>query len=118
MAYSVSPEMLVSMYLVMYQLFKFDTHTHFSQFLMPGLVDCHFHPSQYFRAGADIPTFFNLILGTFVPGDLMFRNTTYAREESVRIVVCIVFVLSIHCRGASKLWNESTNMHYSRLSML
>ena len=61
--------------------------THFSQFLMPGLVDCHFHPSQYFRAGVDLPSFLDFLLDTSIAGDLLFRNTTYAREESMRIVV-------------------------------
>jgi len=54
---------------------------------MPGLVDCHFHPSQYFRAGADNPSFVDFLLNTSVRGDLMFRNATYAREESMRAVV-------------------------------
>ena len=86
MAYSVSPKMLVSMYLVMYNCSNL-THTHFSQFLMPGLVDCHSHPYQYSRAGVDISSFVEFIRDTLTTSDLMFRNTTYAREVSMRIVV-------------------------------
>jgi len=54
---------------------------------MPGLVDCHTHPSQFFQAGVDYSSFLDLILRFIIPGDMMFANTTYAREESMRIVV-------------------------------
>jgi len=57
-----------------------------SQFLMPGLVDCHIHPSQFFKDGVDYSSFLELLVDAFFPGSVMFENTTYAREESMKIV--------------------------------
>ena len=59
---------------------------------MPGLVDCHFHPSQYFANGRELPSLFDVTLNAVIPGELMFRNATFAREESMRIVVRAVLV--------------------------
>jgi len=55
---------------------------------MPGLVDTHYQSSQYFRAGADQPSFFDFALNTFIPGTAMFANATFAREEAFKFVVC------------------------------
>ena len=57
-------------------------HTH-SQFLMPGFVDCHFHPAQYSTAGLGRSGIFE----AYVPAELAFRNTTFAREESMTLIV-------------------------------
>ena len=59
-----------------------------SQFLMPGLVDCHLHPAQYIRAGTKQgPTFVDYVLNTLIPSEVPFRNTTFAREVSMALVV-------------------------------
>ena len=59
---------------------------------MPGLVDTHYQSSQYFRAGADQPSFFDFALNTFIPGTAMFANATFAREEASKFVVCTYIV--------------------------
>ena len=70
---------------------------------MPGLVDCHIHPSQFFKDGVDYSSFVELLVDAFFPGSVMFENTTYAREESMKIVVCGVLVCplidnnTLHC---------------------
>ena len=69
--------------------------THSSQFLMPGLVDCHFNPLEYFRLGADFANNAEFVVSTFVPGEQMFRNVTYAREVSLDAVVCTYILLYI-----------------------
>lgn len=69
----------------------FYAHTHSSQFLMPGLVDCHFNPLEYFRLGADFATNADVVVSAFVPGEFMFRNETYAREVSMDAVVCTLY---------------------------
>ena len=63
---------------------------------MPGLVDCHFNPPLYFRAGTTVTTFFDLLVNTLAPGELMFRNVTYAREVSTEVVVCMFGVYNKH----------------------
>jgi len=57
-----------------------------SQFLMPGLVDTHFNTLEYFRLGAEFSSNAEFVFTTFVPGEQMFRNVTYAREVSMDIV--------------------------------
>ena len=59
---------------------------------MPGLVDTHYQASQYFRAGADQPSFLDYAINTFLPGTAMFANATFAREESFKFVVCTLIV--------------------------
>jgi len=63
---------------------------------MPGLVDCHFNLPLYFRAGTTVTTFFDILVNTLVPGELMFRNVTYAREVSTEVVVCMLGVYNKH----------------------
>ena len=58
-----------------------------SQFLMPGLVDCHLHTAQYVRTGIEMTTFFDLVLNIFIPTEVAFRNITVAREVSMALVV-------------------------------
>ena len=47
---------------------------------MPGFVDCHFHPAQYSTAGVERPD-------AYVPAELAFRNTTFAQEQSMKLIV-------------------------------
>ena len=68
-------------------------HTH-SQFLMPGLVDCHFHPAQYNTAGV-VPGAFADLLNTYIPAELAFRNTTFAREQSMTLVVSNFYTVTV-----------------------
>ena len=69
------------------------THTNidctFSQFLMPGLVDCHLHPEQVENAGtAYTKTFTDWVLQDFFPTAQVFdMNQTYARNAASLIVV-------------------------------
>lgn len=59
-----------------------------SQFLMPGLVDCHLHTAQYIRAGTKQgPSFLDYVINTLIPSEVPFRNTTFAREVSMALVV-------------------------------
>ena len=58
-----------------------------SQFLMPGLVDCHLHPANYIRAGTETTTFFDYLFKTIIPTEVAFRNTTVARKVSMAVVV-------------------------------
>ena len=67
-------------------------HTH-SQFLMPGLVDCHFHPAQYSIAGIVPGTFPDL--STLISAELAFRNTTFAREQSMALVVSRFYTVTV-----------------------
>ena len=70
-------------------------HTH-SQFLMPGLVDCHLHPTQYIDAGKEpTATFGDFVANTIIPTDVEFRNITFAREASLAIVVSSFYIQ--HC---------------------
>ena len=78
---------------------------------MPGLVDCHIHPSQFFQAGVDYSSFLDLILRFIIPGDTMFANTTYAREESMRIVVCGVVVCPFITMIHNSTHMESASFH-------
>ena len=75
-------------------------HTH-SQFLMPGLVDCHLHPAQYSTAGVVAETLVDQLLNTYVPAELAFRNTTFAREQSMTLVVSTITVMHFY---AFKKW--------------
>ena len=61
-------------------------HTH-SQFLMPGLVDCHLHPAHYFDTGTEPMSSFEFVINTLIPAEVAFRNTTFAREVSMALVV-------------------------------
>ena len=75
------------------------THTHihlhknidrmFSQFLMPGLVDCHLHPEQVENAGTGyMKTFTDWSFQDFFPTAQLFdMNQTYARNAASLIVV-------------------------------
>ena len=69
-------------------------HTH-SQFLMPGLVDCHLHPAQYSTAGVVADTLVDQLLNTYVPAELAFRNTTFAREQSMTLVVSRLYTITV-----------------------
>ena len=77
------------------------THTHFSsthtnidctfsQFLMPGLVDCHMHPEQVENAGTSYDkAFADWVVQDFFPTLQVFENNqTYARNAASLIVVC------------------------------
>ena len=55
-----------------------------SQFLMPGLVDCHIHPAQYVTTGIQDGA---SMLTNYIPSEVAFRNTTVAREVSMALVV-------------------------------
>ena len=65
-----------------------------SQFLMPGLVDCHLHPAQYSTAGV-VPGTFASLLDTYIPAELAFRNTTFAREQSMTLVVSRLYTITV-----------------------
>ena len=79
------------------------THTHihllsthanidwiFSQFLMPGLVDCHAHPEQLVNAGTGYnKVFLDWAFQVFFPALQVFdNNQTYARNAASLMVVC------------------------------
>ena len=76
-----------------YSCTYFCTH---SQFLMPGLVNCHVHPAFYFDVGKQASSFLDFVRATFIPRDLAFRNTTVAREVSMALVVS-GFIHSCNC---------------------
>jgi len=78
---------------------------------MPGLVDCHTHPSQFFQAGVDYSSYLDFILRFFIPGETMFDNTTYVREESMRIVVCGVVVCPFITMIHNSTHKESASFH-------
>ena len=78
-------------------------HTH-SQFLMPGLVDCHLHPAQYSTAGVVAETLVDQLLNTYVPAELAFRNTTFAREQSMTLVVSRLYTITVMYFYAFKKW--------------
>ena len=61
----------------------------FSQFLMPGLVDCHLHPEQVENAGTGYTkTFADWSFQDFFPTVQLFdMNQTYARNAASLIVV-------------------------------
>ena len=61
---------------------------------MPGLVDCHFHPAQYSNAGI-VPGTFADLLTTYIPAELAFRNTTFAREQSMTLVVSKLYTVTV-----------------------
>ena len=64
-------------------------HCSYSQFLMPGLVDCHIHGEQIMNAGANYDkSFIDWLIQDFFPSDLQFRmDPAYARNVSSLIVV-------------------------------
>ena len=64
-------------------------HTH-SQFLMPGLVDCHLHPNIYSIAGIVADSLLD-----YVNAELAFRNTTFARELSTKLVVSRLYTITV-----------------------
>ena len=65
-------------------------HTH-SQFLMPGLVDAHFHPPEYHKASLSLEGGFGLwSVETMIPGELRFRNVTIAAQQSAAFVVNVL----------------------------
>ena len=51
---------------------------------------------MYFRAGTTVTTFLDTLFKDIGPGELMFRNVTYAREVSMEVVVCIFVVNKVH----------------------
>jgi len=58
-----------------------------SQFLMPGLVDAHFHPPEYHKASLSLEGGFGLwSVKTMIPGELRFRNVTFAAQQSAAFV--------------------------------
>ena len=65
------------------------THTYaHSQFLMPGLVDTHFHPPEYHRASLSLDGGFGAwAAATMIPSELRFRNLTIAAQQSEAFVV-------------------------------
>ena len=77
-------------------------HTH-SQFLMPGLVDCHLHPAQYLDAGTEPLAFFDFVVNTLIPTEVIFRNTTIARETSMALIVSRFYSAVIYVHIFSKL---------------
>ena len=58
-----------------------------SQFLMPGLVDCHIHPAQYVDTGKEPLEYLDVVINTIIPTEVLFRNTTFAQETSMALVV-------------------------------
>ena len=64
-------------------------HTH-SQFLMPGLVDCHLHSSLYSVSGVVEESLFTLITA-----ELAFRNATVAREVSTKLIVSRLYTITV-----------------------
>ena len=68
-------------------------HCTYSQFLMPGLVDCHTNTEQIVNAGANYDkSFLEWVIQDYFPTDLQFRmDPAYARNASSLIVVCICF---------------------------
>ena len=61
---------------------------------MPGLVDCHLHAEQIWKAGANYDkSFLEWIIQDFFPTDLQFRmDPAYAKNVSSLIVVCNIYV--------------------------
>ena len=64
-------------------------HTH-SQFLMPGLVDCHLHSSLYSISGVVEESLF-----TYINAELAFRNATVAREVSTKLIVSRLYTITV-----------------------
>ena len=64
-------------------------HTH-SQFLMPGLVDCHLHSSLYSISGIAEES-----LMDYVRAELAFRNATVAREVSTKLIVSRLYTITV-----------------------
>ena len=64
-------------------------HTH-SQFIMPGLVDCHLHSSLYSVSGVVEESLFTLI-----NAELAFRNATVAREVSTKLIVSRLYTVTV-----------------------
>ena len=64
----------------------------FSQFLMPGLVDCHIHPEQLEISGTSYDkTFADWSNQDFFPTAIAFdNNQTYARNAASLMLVCYV----------------------------
>ena len=68
-------------------------HCIYSQFLMPGLVDCHIHAEQFMKTGYNYDkSFLEWVIQDYFPTDLQFRmDLAYARNASFLIVVCNIF---------------------------
>ena len=61
-----------------------------SQFLMPGLVDCHLHSSLYTISGVVEES-----LSTFITAELAFMNATVAREVSTKLIVSRLYTITV-----------------------
>ena len=74
--------------------FLLHTCNTYSQFLMPGLVDCHIHAEQITNAGANYEKpFQDWVFQDFFPTGQQFgMNPAYARNTSSLLVVCNIFV--------------------------
>ena len=73
-----------------------------SQFLMPGLVDCHLHPAHYIRAGTETLSLFDFSFKTLIPTEVAFRNTTVAQNVSMAVVVsCLLLLLLLEMLDSS-----------------
>ena len=76
---------------------------------MPGMVDCHLHPSHHFRAGVFGQTLLEQTLDTLVASELMFRNTTYAREVSMRAVLGTIVAVCFFILVIKVMYNFTVN---------